>query len=125
MTTTSAVKSWIEAKPGAVGEPFSASRGSTPIAVMYKVMGKLFAILSARGDEYVILKCDPDLVPMLRAKYSGIGHRSHLDRRHWISVTLDADVPGKEIKRLVSLSYDLVSAKLTGKQKADLARSSL
>jgi predicted DNA-binding protein (MmcQ/YjbR family) len=50
-------------------------------------------------------------------------YRSHLDRRYWISVTLDADVRSKEVKRLVSQSYDLVCAKLTAKQKAELARS--
>jgi predicted DNA-binding protein (MmcQ/YjbR family) len=57
---------------------------------------------------------------MLREQYSGVGHRSHLDRRFWISVTLDADVPGNEIRRLISQSYDLVWATLTAKQKAEL-----
>ncbi|MGH8218356.1 MAG: MmcQ/YjbR family DNA-binding protein, partial [Steroidobacteraceae bacterium] len=52
---------------------------------------------------------------------AGIGHRSHLDRRYWISVSLDADVPAKELKRLIAHSYELVCAKLTGKQKAELA----
>jgi predicted DNA-binding protein (MmcQ/YjbR family) len=69
----------------------------------------------------VILKCDPTLASVLRKDYTGVGHRSHLDRRFWISVRLDADVPLKEIKGLVSLSYDLVCAKLTAKQKTALA----
>jgi predicted DNA-binding protein (MmcQ/YjbR family) len=94
------------------------------MAIIYKVMGKMFAILSVRGSEYVILKCDPHLATMLRDRYAGVGHRSHLDRRYWISVTLDADVPANEIRRLVSQSYDLVCAKLTGKQKAQLAELS-
>ena len=118
------VRRWIEAKRGAVGEPFAARNGAAPSAVIYKIMGKMFAILSLRGDEYVILKCEPELVPILRARYSGVGYRSHLDRRYWISIALDDDVPSKEIKRLISLSYDLVSAKLTGKRKAELAGSS-
>jgi hypothetical protein len=50
---------------------------------------------------------------------------SHLDRRYWISVNLDADVPSKEIKQLVSQSYELVCSKLTGKQKAELTRSAI
>jgi predicted DNA-binding protein (MmcQ/YjbR family) len=33
-----------------------------------------------------------------------------------------ANVPTREIKRLVARSYELVCAKLTGKQKAELAR---
>jgi predicted DNA-binding protein (MmcQ/YjbR family) len=83
----------------------------------------MFAILSVRQSEYVILKCDPHFATLLRKEYSGVGHRSHLDRRYWISVDLDADVPVKEIKRLVTQSYELVCAKLTGKQKAELERS--
>jgi predicted DNA-binding protein (MmcQ/YjbR family) len=85
-------------------------------------MGKVFAILSVRGVEDVILKCDPLLAEALREEFTGVGHRSHLDRRFWISVRLDADVPAKEIKRLVSLSYDLVCDGLTAKQRAALAQ---
>src|SRR6185503_6003950 len=96
-------------------------RGAAPPALMYKIMGKLFAILSIRGDEFVIVKCDPHLVDILREQYAGIGHRSHLDRRFWISVGLDADVPLKETRKLIAGSYDLVCAGLTRKQKADLA----
>ncbi|HXD22172.1 MAG TPA: MmcQ/YjbR family DNA-binding protein [Gemmatimonadaceae bacterium] len=115
-----AARGWIEKKPGALAVPLSARKGSPPHAVMYKVAGKIFAILSLRGSEFVILKCDPHLATMLREQYSGVGHRSHLDRRFWISVTLDADVPGNEIRRLISQSYDLVWATLTAKQKAEL-----
>ena len=120
---TAVVKDWLAAKPGSVAEPLSARPGSAPIAEIYKVKGKIFAILSVRRIENVILKCDPHLATMLRERYAGIGHRSHLDRRYWISVNLDADVPSKEIKRLVSQSYDLVCSKLTGKQKAELTRT--
>jgi predicted DNA-binding protein (MmcQ/YjbR family) len=120
---TAALQAWIEAMPGAEGHPFAPRKNSPPLVVIYKVMGKVFAILSVRGVEDVILKCDPLLAPVLRKDYAGVGHRSHLDRRFWISVRLDADVPIKEIRRLVSLSYDLVCSKLTAKQKAALASS--
>jgi predicted DNA-binding protein (MmcQ/YjbR family) len=119
---TATIKAWIEAKPGAQGRAFTPRRNSPPLVVIYKVMGKVFAILSVRGAGDVILKCDPTLASVLRKDYTGVGHRSHLDRRFWISVRLDADVPIKEIKGLVSLSYDLVCAKLTAKQRAALAR---
>ena len=119
---TATVKAWIEAMPGAQGRPFSPGKNSPPLVIIYKVMGKMFAILSVRGGEDVILKCDPSLAAALRKDYTGVGHRSHLDRRFWISVRLDADVPTKEMKRLVSLSYDLVCASLTAKQRTELAR---
>ncbi len=58
---------------------------------------------------------------MLRGHYRGVGHRSHLDPRFWISVDLDSDVPASEVRRLVDQSYDLVCAGLTRKQKTELA----
>jgi predicted DNA-binding protein (MmcQ/YjbR family) len=69
----------------------------------------------------VILKSDPHLAEILREQYAGVGHRSHLDRRFWISVSLDADVPMDEVERLARASYDLVVAGLTKKQKAALS----
>ena len=120
---TAALKAVLDAKPGATAAPVTAPRGSSPLALMYKVMGKTFAILSVRGSEYVILKCDPHLAEVLRGHYAGVGHRSHLDRRHWISVSLDADVPQSEAVRLAAHSYELVCAGLTRKQKAELAQT--
>jgi predicted DNA-binding protein (MmcQ/YjbR family) len=120
---TAIVKAWLDAQPGAVAEPAGAPRAKTPSVLIYKVMGKTFSILSIRGIEAVSLKCDPHLAEILREQYAGVGHRYHMDRRHWISVSLDADVPMGEIERLVAGSYDLVCAKLTRKQKAELAAS--
>ncbi len=118
---TLALKAVLDARPGAVAAPMSASRGSSPLVLIYKVMGRMFAILSVRGAESVILKCDPHLAEILREQYAGVGHRSHLDRRFWISVGLDADVPADEVERLAAQSYALVCAGLTRKQKAELA----
>ncbi len=106
--------------PGATLHPMAARSGSPPLAFLYKVMGRMFAIVSARSEEFVILKCDPNLVPVLRQQYQGVGHRSHLDKRYWISVDLDADVPASEIRRLVDHSYGLVVSGLTAKQRAQL-----
>jgi predicted DNA-binding protein (MmcQ/YjbR family) len=115
------LKARLEGLPGAVGEPMTASRGKAPLVLIFKVMGKMFAILAVRGTENVILKSDPHLAEILREQYAGVGHRSHLDRRFWISVDLDADVPADEVVRLAEASYRLVCEGLTKKQKAELA----
>lgn len=117
---TKALKKLLDALPGAVAHPYVPPRATEPLILMYKVMGKMFAILSVRREEYVIVKCEPVLADMLRGKYEGIGHRSHLDKRFWISINLDADVPFNETKSLVKSSYALVSDSLTQKQKAEL-----
>jgi predicted DNA-binding protein (MmcQ/YjbR family) len=111
----------LAAKPGAASNPMPAARARVPSVLIYKVMGKMFAIVTLRGVESVILKCDPNLAHALRQQYTGVGHRSHLDKRFWICVTLDADVPAKEVRRLAAHSYELVCSGLTGKQRAELA----
>ena len=115
--TLAAVRAALEARPGAEASALP----SAPGVVLHKVMGKMFAILEVRKARYLILKCDPHLIDILREQYSGIGHRSHLDRRFWICVDLDTDVPAGEIVGLIERSYDLVCAGLTRKQKAELA----
>lgn len=122
-TRTAALKRVLDAMPGAVAEPMAANRSKSgePLVLLYKIMGKMFAILGVRRDENVILKCDPHLAEVLREQYAGVGHRSHLDRRFWIAVDLDSDVPPQEVERLAAASYDLVRDGLTRKQKAELA----
>jgi len=118
---TAALKDVLDAMPGAVAEPMTAARGSEPLVLIYKIIGKMFAILSLRAEAFVILKCDPFRAELLRETYSGVGHRSHLDKRFWISVDLDADVPADEIEALVAHSWDQVAATLTRKQRDELA----
>jgi predicted DNA-binding protein (MmcQ/YjbR family) len=111
----------LREKPGATAAPVPTPIGRRPSGMIYKVMGKMFAIVGRGTVEHVILKCDPPLVDALKATYAGVGHRSHLDRRYWISIDLDADVPVDEVARLVDRSYDLVCETLTRKQRTELA----
>jgi predicted DNA-binding protein (MmcQ/YjbR family) len=119
---TAALKRVLDAMPGAVAQPMTASRGSEPLVLIYKIMGKMFAILGVRAEPFVILKCDPFRADLLRETYQGVGHRSHLDPRYWISIDLDADVPAEEVEALVAHSRDQVAATLTRKQREELAR---
>ena len=118
--STAALKAVLDAMPGTVGAPMTASRGTRPLVMIYKVMGRTFAILSLRDEAFVMLKCDPARIDILKEIYRGIGHRTHLDPRHWISVELDADVPAEEIRVLAARSRELVVATLTRKQQQDL-----
>jgi predicted DNA-binding protein (MmcQ/YjbR family) len=118
---TAALKAKLDDFPAASASTMAASRGTAPLVLIYKVMGKTFAILSVRADEFVLLKADPATVLLLRDRYAGIGHRSHLDPRHWIAVALDSDVPAKDVAKLAKQSYDLVCAGLTKRQQAELA----
>ena len=57
----------------------------------------------------------------LRATYIGIKPGWHMNKKHWISVYFNQDVPDKEIKELVKKSYDIVVKSLTKKEREALA----
>ena len=46
-------------------------------------------------------ECDPDIGEALRAEYESIVPGYHLNKRHWITVTLGGDVPDRRIRQLI------------------------
>ena len=90
--------------PGAVEEyPFG------PTASVFKVGGKIFAIASlAAAPLTVSLKCEPEIGELLRAGHDAIAPGYHLNKRHWITVTLGEDAPDALVRDLIEDSYDLV-----------------
>jgi predicted DNA-binding protein (MmcQ/YjbR family) len=84
-----------------------------PQVDVYKVAGKVFAILSAHEQPpTVALKCDPDLALHLRDHYPAVTPGYHLNKKHWNSVALDGSIPPDEIDELVEHSYSCVVAGL-------------
>ena len=53
-------------------------------------------------------------------RYEGIGPGWHMNKRHWISVRFDSDVPESLLRELVAQSYELAKMHLTKKQQAEL-----
>jgi predicted DNA-binding protein (MmcQ/YjbR family) len=98
------LRAYLLAKPGASEElPFG------PQALVYKVMGKMFALVA--WDEtpvYVSLKCDPDRALELRAVFKAVRGAYHFNKRHWNMVDLDGSVPEPELLAMIDDSYDLV-----------------
>lgn len=80
-----------------------------PDARVFKVMGKMFALMPVGGKEtWISLKCDPFMGEVLRENYSTIKPGYHLNKRHWISVHMDGSIPDEEIRDMADASYDLV-----------------
>ncbi|MEI5102766.1 MmcQ/YjbR family DNA-binding protein [Streptomyces sp. PmtG] len=82
---------------------------------LYKVGGKIFAVLSsatrARPDQ-VTLKCDPSLAPHLRTQYAAVHPGSYGHRQHWNTVILDGTVPDEELAEMIDHSWEHVVAGL-------------
>ena len=123
---TAALMAKFEALPGVDSiTAMTRGRAPRPLGIRYRVLGKIFVLLSFNPDDaHVVLKCDPHMIEILKEQYAGVGHRTHLDHRHWIAIQLDGDVPEAEVDRLALAAYDLVRATLTRKEQAELAKLS-
>ena len=88
-----------------LGYPFGEE---TPV---FKVVGKVFAILSAEiGPGEITLKADPEDARALVETFADIRPGYHMDKKHWITVTLPtAKAPAAD---LIHDSYELVVAGL-------------
>jgi len=99
------VEAYCDERPSSVpSRPF----GPTPL--VYKVGGKIFALLGHHGGhETVSLKCDPERTPMLRTSYPAITPGYHLNKTHWNTLALDGSLPPSLIAQLVDHSHELVA----------------
>jgi len=88
--------------------------------LVFKVMGKMFALCDVDLFASVNLKCDPEKAAELREKYDGIIPGYHMSKKHWNTVMMDGTVPDNLTKELIDHSYDLVVSGLTKKLKAEL-----
>lgn len=98
----------------------SASAYDRDILVFY-VRDKWFCFVNAVACDFCTLRCPPERIAQLRERYEGISPGWHMDKRHWISVRFDSDVPEGLLRELVGQSYELAVAHLTKKQRAGLA----
>jgi predicted DNA-binding protein (MmcQ/YjbR family) len=120
MLSHATLKALLGAKPGATaGYPFG------PGALVFKVGGKVFAILAGSGrSPRVSLKCDPHLGEVMRRTYAAVTPGYHLDKRHWITIAQDADLPDAEVRKLAGHSYDRVVQGLPRTAREALAQGS-
>ena len=88
--------------------------------LVYKVMGKMFALTDLESFESVNLKVDPEKGEELREKYSAVQPGYHMNKKHWITVLIDGSIPDKKLLEWVDNSYQLVAAALTKSQKSAL-----
>ncbi len=94
------------ALPGAI-ETFSFGPGCS---VFKAANGKMFAVsVTSTEPVDVSVKCDPDRAADLRRQYDAVVEGYHLNKRHWITVTANADVPDSMVIELIEDSYDLVA----------------
>jgi predicted DNA-binding protein (MmcQ/YjbR family) len=82
------------------------------VTLVYKVMGKMFALAASDDWGHVNLKCDPDEAVERRAEYESVQPGYHMNKKHWLTVPLDGSVPYSVVYAWIDDSYGLVVASL-------------
>lgn len=120
MLSYEGLKAAFEAKPACSPEtPFG------PEPLVFKVGGKMFGLLSeTTSGPSISLKCEPALGEIMRETWAAITAGYHLNKRHWITVTQDADLPDEEILKLIDHSYDLVVGALPKRMREEISNRS-
>jgi predicted DNA-binding protein (MmcQ/YjbR family) len=88
--------------------------------LVFSVAEKWFAFANIEVFDFCNLKCDPEESVDLQDKFEGIVPAYHMNKKHWISVYFNKDVPDKKIKELIEKSYKLVYLSLLKKLKDEI-----
>ncbi len=88
--------------------------------LVFKVGGKMYALIDVEKSESINLKCNPERAEELRENNEGIIPGYHMSKKHWNTVSLDGIVDQKLVFELIDHSYQLVYASLTKKVKHEL-----
>ena len=79
--------------------------------LVFKVMGKMFALTDVELFERINLKCDPEKVAQLREEYPAVLPGYHMNKKHWNTVHVDGSATDELVKEWIRHSYDLVKPK--------------
>ncbi|MBE0650178.1 MAG: MmcQ/YjbR family DNA-binding protein [Bacteroidales bacterium] len=88
--------------------------------LVFKVAGKMFALLNLHYPLSVNLKCNPEKAIELREHYSDITPGFHMNKRHWNTIDIEQLSDDTLLKSLINHSYNLVSKKKNKKDKSSL-----
>lgn len=95
------------------GQPFGDD------TLVYKVIYKIFMLMSIEVPVQLNLKCDPEHAIELRERYESVIPGYHMNKTHWNTVILDNTIPSKEILKMVNDSYDLIVEAFPKKKKEE------
>ncbi|MHB1173045.1 MAG: MmcQ/YjbR family DNA-binding protein [Lacisediminihabitans sp.] len=82
---------------------------------VFKTSGndKIFALAALANEPLTVsLKCDPQDSLALQTEYAQIAPGYHLNKKHWVTIVLDGEVPDDLVEQLLRDSHALVRPKV-------------
>ena len=76
--------------------------------LVYKVGGRMFAMVSLDAPDHFTVKCDPERAIILRDRYPQVRAGWHLNKRHWNDIRFEGRLDDEALRREIRHSYMLV-----------------
>lgn len=73
--------------------------------LVYKVAGRMFAMISISRPDHFAVKCHPDRAVLIRDRYAEITPGWHLNKRHWNDVSIVGELSDSFLKAEIRHSY--------------------
>ena len=87
--------------------------------LVFRVVGKIFAMLDLERPDVVSLKCNPDYALQLREEHPEISGAWHMNKKYWNQVNLSGHLEDELVQGLGRHSDAEVVKKLTRKERAE------
>ena len=102
------IREYCLSKPGVTESfPFNDT------ALVFKVAGKMFALLDLSEDSRGIsLKCDPERAIELREQHPEVTPAWHFNKKLWNGISLKGSISMEQLKEWIDHSYNEVMRKL-------------
>lgn len=95
-----------------------------PECLVYKVKGKMFALLAwSQQPLKLSLKAEPLDAVILRQSWPAITPGYHMNKTHWNTLALDGSLPEALVFEQIQNSFELVVAGMTKSQRESLGGS--
>ena len=89
--------------------------------LVYKVLGKMFALTDTEDEFKIALKCNPEKALALREQYpKTVFPGYYLNKKHWNTIVVDGSIPDSMLYSWIDDSYELVIKKLPKIKQAEL-----
>ena len=89
--------------------------GRLVLTIVFYVGGHTFCYLNVDDFSNITIKCNPEEMAELKEHYQSVSESFNGDKRYWISVQPNMDLPDNELKDLVHKSYEFVKSRRHGK----------
>ena len=91
--------------------------------LVFKVRGKMFALIPLEKDPQMMVKCDPDLAEEWRLRFEEVEPAFHMNKKHWNSVILGGTLSWERAEKMLLHSYYLVVQGLPKRLRCTLTLS--